>query len=138
MTRIPGNLSRSVFLAVLSAVALLNVNPQRAAAEEAPSEAADAAKSATTEAAAGPRNLIEDAITRGVPVFNHDDHEQCATIYKVCLENLAGDKRIDTSMRKSLRIILARADATECERERAWTYRGALDSLYAHLDKSSR
>ncbi len=50
MTRIPGNLSRSVFLAVLSAVALLNVNPQRAAAEEAPSEAADAAKSATTEA----------------------------------------------------------------------------------------
>jgi transforming growth factor-beta-induced protein len=103
-----------------------------------PQESCSQSKCATTETAAAPKNLIEDAIDRGVPVFNHGDHEQCATIYKVCLENLAGDKRIDTSMRKSLRIILARADATECERERAWTYRGALDSLYAHLDKSSR
>jgi transforming growth factor-beta-induced protein len=108
-----------------------------------PSEKCSQSKCSEVEASVNPKDLIEKAIARGVPVFNDGDHEQCATIYEGCLQILANDERIDSRMRKSLSKVLAQADATSCETQRAWTqrawtYRGALDSLYAHLDRSSR
>ena len=95
-----------------------------------PPENSSHSNSAEAETGAHPKKLIDDAIVRGVQVFNHGDHRQCATIYKLCLETLAGDERINAEMRKELRKVLDRADATGSERQRAWIYRGALDSVY--------
>lgn len=87
----------------------------------------------TAASSAPPKDLIEKAIERGVPVFNQGDHEECAAIYKLCLDQLADDKRVDAGMRKTLAKILDQADETESDRKRAWIYRGALDKLYMSL-----
>ena len=103
-----------------------------------PSENCPQSKCSETQATADPKDLIEKAIDRGVPAFNKGDHEQCASIYEVCLQVLASDERIDTGARKSLNKVLAHADNTQSETKRAWAYRSALDGLYAHLDRSSQ
>jgi uncharacterized surface protein with fasciclin (FAS1) repeats len=77
-----------------------------------------------------PRSLIEEAIDRGVPVFNHGDHAKCAAIYKRCLQQLASSGHLDGTMRKSLQAILERAEGVECDTDRAWIYRHALDGVH--------
>ena len=51
---------------------------------------------------------LKNAIERGVPVFNHGDHRQCAEIYQVCLEELAADERIDGRLRTAIDKFLKR------------------------------
>lgn len=95
-----------------------------------PPENCPHSKSVEAEPEALPKDLIEDAIDRGVPVFNQGDHRQCATIYKLCLEKLTSDKQINSGMRNDLKKVLDRADATGSQRQRAWIYRSALDKVY--------
>lgn len=77
-----------------------------------------------------PAERIEEAISRGVPVFNHGDHAQCADIYKTCLETLASDEKVDSEVRKTLGKVLERAKGIEDARERAWQLRKGLDYAY--------
>jgi transforming growth factor-beta-induced protein len=84
-----------------------------------------------SEASTDPMELIQDAIERGVPIFNHGDHKRCAEIYRACLETLSCDRQIDAEMREALKKVLEHADGEHItDRKRAWIYRGALDSVY--------
>ena len=83
-----------------------------------------------TTASMEPAERIEAAISRGVPIFNHGDHAQCADIYKTCLEILANDEKVDSEVRKTLGKVLERAKGIEGARDRAWHLRKGLDYAY--------
>jgi uncharacterized surface protein with fasciclin (FAS1) repeats len=76
-----------------------------------------------------PVALIEDAIERGVPTFNHGDPAGCAEIYRECLEVLGADDAIDAELRGVLRKVLAGAEGVGVA-ERAWLFRRGLDVAY--------
>ena len=78
----------------------------------------------------GALEALEAAISRGVPIFNHGDHAQCADIYKTCLEILANDEKVDSEVRKTLGKVLERAKGIEGARDRAWHLRKGLDYAY--------
>jgi hypothetical protein len=92
----------------------------------APEAGAKGEKTASVE----PAERIEAAISRGVPIFNHGDHAQCADIYKTCLETLANDEKVDAEVRKTLGKVLEQAKGVEGARERAWQLRRGLDYAY--------
>ena len=95
-----------------------------------PTESCSPSKCLPAETRMDPKKLIEDAIDRGVPVFNNGDPQQCATIYKKCLEELASNKQINAGMRKDLRKVLDDTGAIDGARQRAWIYRAALNRAY--------
>ena len=80
-----------------------------------------------------PGALIEDAIERGVPAFNKGDHAGCAKIYRVCLEEIAADKRVGEKVRNAMKQVLVAAGSVEGDRDRAWLYRHALDHAYGSV-----
>lgn len=94
--------------------------------------ASAAAKIAKLSAAApSPRNVMELAIERGVPLFNHGDHAACAAVYEVALNAMLAMPA--TSMpdvaRSKVRDAIAAGASTHAPRDRAWVYRRAMDSL---------
>ena len=85
------------------------------------------------EASMNPKQMIENAIEQGVPVFNRGSHEECAAIYQLCLQQLVDEDRVDPAMRKTLQKVLDKSDATKSDRHRAWIYRHTLDRVYRSL-----
>ncbi len=81
-------------------------------------------------ASVDPAKRIEAAIRRGVPVFNHGDHAQCADIYKACLEGLSEDDRVDAGLRKTLKKVLDGSSELDCPLDLSWLYRRGLDYAY--------
>ena len=77
-----------------------------------------------------PAVVIEEAIERGVPIFNKGDHKQCAEIYRGAIEALASDERIKDHLRKGLKMVLDRAEKMGDSTDQAWLYRRALDHSY--------
>lgn len=95
-----------------------------------PPAAGDDTKSAKAKPDMTPAQRIEDAVERGVPVFNRGNHAECAKIYETCLKELIADKRLDAKLRQALEKILARGGGADSARDRAWLYRSGLDSAY--------
>lgn len=80
--------------------------------------------------APSPTTRIEDAIDRGVPVFNKGDHAACAEIYRGCLAALAKDERVDSNLRQAVTMLLERTSDHSDATDLAWVYRKGLDHLY--------
>ena len=80
-----------------------------------------------------PASLIELAIRKGVPAFNHGDHAGCAQIYMNCAQALTQHKGIDSSTRNMLTKIVNKAKQTHCSSTRAWMLRYGLDHTYAAM-----
>lgn len=95
-----------------------------------PPQESSGEENASTEKPADPLTMITNAIDRGVPAFNSGHVEECAAIYRQCLEQLAGNETIDSRMRKALQMVLDRAGSSHSDRDRAWIYRHALDGMY--------
>lgn len=74
-----------------------------------------------------PTTMIEEAISRGVPVFNRGDHAQCATIYRDCLLAVTGTNQLDCSTREALETLLIKAKKEKDATSRAWMLRRGLD-----------
>jgi uncharacterized surface protein with fasciclin (FAS1) repeats len=75
--------------------------------------------------------MIEDAIERGVPVFNGGDHAKCANIYRDCMMGIAKSDQTDARISKVINELVKRADQVKDDSERAWILRGGLDHLYS-------
>jgi transforming growth factor-beta-induced protein len=84
--------------------------------------------------------LLEDAIERGVPVFNRGDHHECAEIYKaVCLAivNSKSDQLPQSAM-TALKSGLERAEHQHDAGSRAWALRRGMDNAWIGLREMSR
>jgi uncharacterized surface protein with fasciclin (FAS1) repeats len=81
------------------------------------------------------RRTIEDAIRRGVPVFNRGDHAQCAEIYTTACQAIvsSASDEVPQSAIKALKTGLDRAKDLKDGRSRAWALRGGMDTAWAAL-----
>lgn len=82
--------------------------------------------------------LIELAIERGVPIFNHGDVAGCATIYEVTSEALRTMESVPEESRKVLAKALKAARAEPSSRQRAWILREAIDMAWASLKEAKQ
>ena len=73
--------------------------------------------------------LVNEAVARGVPLYNAGQAEACAAVYRVALRSmlLLEGKGIEPA---AVRTALERA-GTQGPRQAAWTLRYALDDVYA-------
>jgi transforming growth factor-beta-induced protein len=79
------------------------------------------------------RRTLEDAIRRGVPVFNRGDHRQCAEIYATACQAIveSASEQVPQSVITALKTALDRAKGVDDDRSRAWALRGGMDSALA-------
>ena len=80
-----------------------------------------------------PEGLIDLAIERAVPIFNHGDVAGCAAIYEVTAEALRTMSSVPEASRKLLTKALKEARAETSARQRAWILRAALDQTLVSL-----
>lgn len=78
--------------------------------------------------------MIEDAISKGVPVFNGGDPKKCAQIYRECMMSIAKSKGTDDRIGKAISELVKRADAMSDDSEKAWVLRAGLDHLYSIME----
>ena len=89
----------------------------------------------STQSTMSPARLIESAIKKGVPTFNHGDHAGCAKIYMNCAQALTQHSGLDISTRNMLTKIVNKAKQTHCSSTRAWMLRYGLDHTYAAVNR---
>ncbi len=88
----------------------------------------------TATGALNAAGLIELAIERGVPIFNHGDLAGCAALYEVTAEALRTLSSVPEASRKVLAKALQEARLEKSPRQRAWILRAALDQTLASLN----
>ncbi len=84
----------------------------------------------------GAREIIELAISRGVPLFNAGQVSACAAIYEVAVESLlkSHDEALNAESRSILQDALkAVRDGNGDSRRHAWTLRRTLDAVHESL-----
>lgn len=74
-----------------------------------------------------PLALIEEAISKGVPVFNAGNPRECAAIYQTCLLDLVKSDQVPEQMRNALQEFLIEGKKEDDHTDRAWFYRRCLD-----------
>lgn len=98
------------------------------------------AKSSDKKTAAAPSKTplerIEDAIDKGVPVFNEGNHGKCAEIYRDCMVAISKDTTVDPMVSKALRQLVERTQEIKDDTQRAWLLRSGLDHVYSALSGS--
>lgn len=77
-----------------------------------------------------PASLIENAIAKGVPAFNHGNPAKCAELYMDCAKALTMDNRIGHSARSMLTNVMNEAKKSSCSATQAWILRAGLDRTY--------
>lgn len=75
------------------------------------------------------RNLMNNAISKGVPLFNHGQHSACADIYEIAAQAVAAMTEVPAADRKVLMAALKKSSHTHSATARAWTMRHALDHV---------
>ena len=79
--------------------------------------------------------LVEDAISRGVPLYNNGDYVACVEVYRLCLRSLqllSSEEYPEITVERAL--VLA---AKEPSQKAAWTLRYALDEVYLNSVEGS-
>ena len=79
------------------------------------------------------RQLIEESIRMGVPLYNGGQPEACAAVYRTALRSL--ELFVDGSVDKQPIQRALRAAAGQSVEESAWTLRYALDEVYARMTR---
>ncbi len=75
--------------------------------------------------------LVHKAIAKGVPLFNHGQHEACAAIYEVTAHALMAmpESALSASQREMVHNAIMTANKSTCSSTDSWTYRRVFDSL---------
>ena len=83
------------------------------------------------QASSNSQKLIEVAIDKAVPLFNHGQHQACAAIYEVTAHALMAMPKGSVSDKE--RALLGRAmkmvNSSKCMTTNSWTLRKAFDSM---------
>ena len=85
--------------------------------------------------AATPRQMIEQAIAKGAPLYNAGHKEQCAKIYMTAVNDMLALKGhgMCATTTHTLMTALNSAEHCQCPDTKSWTLRRAMDSAYASL-----
>ena len=80
-------------------------------------------------------SMLENAIERGVPVFNNGHHQQCAKIYMETLQTMAsrGFTRSNSHVNTLLTNTLNKCQGISCETTRSWELRTAMDTIHHQM-----
>jgi transforming growth factor-beta-induced protein len=83
--------------------------------------------------------ILEDAIRRGVPLFNRGDHRECAEIYTTACKAMteSGSDQLPQSVVTALKSALSRAQQMHDASSQAWALRHGMDSALGDLRKAS-
>ena len=83
--------------------------------------------------------ILEDAIRRGVPVFNRGDHRECAEIYTAACQAIteSGSDQLPQSVMTALKTALSRAKQMHDASSQAWALRHGMDSALGDLREAS-
>ncbi len=77
------------------------------------------------------RKVIDLAIAKGAPMYNHGNAQACADIYEVAATSLLTmDDSLNRDQRRVLQRAIARANDTHSASRSAWIMRDALDAVY--------
>jgi uncharacterized surface protein with fasciclin (FAS1) repeats len=78
---------------------------------------------------------LKDAIRRGVPVYNHGNHRECADIYTTACQTIvdSGSDQLPHGVMTVLQKTLDRAKHTHHSGMRAWALRHGMDSALSSL-----
>ena len=84
--------------------------------------------------ATSPADLIEMAIRRGAPMYNHGNAAACTAIYEMTANALVNlDSQIPAEARWELARALDKMSETHSAEEQAWIMRRGLDRAYVAL-----
>jgi uncharacterized surface protein with fasciclin (FAS1) repeats len=83
--------------------------------------------------AADARRLIERAIDRGAPMYNHGQRAACTAVYMTAAEGLLMGDVLSAESASALRRARWRAGNASDAGDRAWIMRRALDRVYEDL-----
>ena len=81
-------------------------------------------------------DVIDRAVNKGVPLFNHGNPTATAAIYEIAAQDLmafADEAGLSSAATTRLRDGMRRASAQHNARQQAWTLRYALDDVRAEL-----
>ena len=83
------------------------------------------------------KKVLMDAIDVGVDLFNGGDEKACAAIYKISVMAVLeiAPEALDKSDLDILKNTLAKVNASNDQRENAWTLRRAMDATLVKLSK---
>ena len=81
--------------------------------------------------------VIEEAIARGVPMFNHGSPERTVIVYSDAAKRLIGNAALSPEQRQRLERGLDAADRSHSARSSAWSLRYALDDVMESLHGNS-
>jgi len=80
--------------------------------------------------------LIENAIEKGVPLYNDGNAKACADIYQECLMTLAKDDRLSEKLRDVFARVVKESKGHDDD-ARAWMLRRGLDTTMMYLSQST-
>ena len=78
-----------------------------------------------------PRQLIEQAIAQGVPLYNSGHHAGCCKVYANAVSTLANHGKMPMHVRNDMSRTLQQANQMHSHDSRAWALRHGLDRAYA-------
>jgi uncharacterized surface protein with fasciclin (FAS1) repeats len=83
--------------------------------------------------------MLIDAIERGVPIYNHGGHRQCADIYTAACQAIvdSGSEELPHSVMSGLQATLDRAKHIHHAGSRAWALRHGMDAALASMRQMS-
>ncbi len=90
----------------------------------------------TMSAAMTPSSLIELAIERGAPLYNHGQKAACAAVYEIAAQALIMDGRVPADVKRGLMRSVEKMHGTHSADRQAWIMRDGLDAAYAMMTVS--
>jgi transforming growth factor-beta-induced protein len=76
---------------------------------------------------------LEEAVSKGVSLFNSGHHAACATVYRNTMSELMSTA-LPQSMKAQMASVIDQANHTQCPTERAWVLRRGIDQMYSQLN----
>lgn len=111
----------------------LEIDYVKAIAREEANRSPSRDKDSNPTLGSSPEDIINLAISRGVPLFNSGSPEACAAIYEIACLALLDRSAVSQSTRTSLSQALIDARRAPSSSRRAWILRYALDDALGQL-----
>lgn len=83
------------------------------------------------------KNMIQDAISKGAPIYNSGHHKQCGDIYMSTLNSImaSGVQGADDHLMTSIQNSLRNARRTHNDSQRAWALRRGMEQVYVRMNQ---